>query len=107
MSAQTGSEAVVEFMLDGPVTVTRSYGPVTITGRRVIFRSYVHGPDAPVPNGEYACATIFADSNDNAEIATWDGGGDVPALPDWCPRPPDGWDAHVRAFRLALEGVTS
>ena len=107
MSAQTGAEAVVEFVLEKPVTVTRSYEPVDITGRRVIFRSYVHGPDAPVPNGEHGCVTLFAGSHDNVEVATWDGGGNVPVLPDWCPRPPDGWDAHVRAFRLALEGVTS
>ena len=107
MSAhQSVVETTVNFVFDEPVTVTRSYDGSKIVGRRVEFRSYASGPDAPTPNFEYGCATLFTKDNDNAQFATQDGSRWIPALPDWCPKPPEGWDSHVRAFQDTLKEET-
>lgn len=54
-------------------------------------------PDCPSFSGEIR-VTGFDDRSRCVEIAS----GDDPVVPDWCPRPPDGWADSIRAAFWAL-----
>lgn len=57
-------------------------------------------PDQPWFTGQIE-VRAFADDNANVEIAY----GDDPEVPDWCPRPPDGWADSIRAAFWALRAA--
>ena len=97
---QTSAEAIVEFLLFEPVTVRRP-GMADIVGDRVQWRTWVGSADYAVPNCDHTGVTLFGDKC-NVDLGTRYDDGWEDLLPEWCPRPQEGWDAHVRAFRDSL-----
>ena len=105
MSNQTRATATVEVKLDTPIPFVWLGGEVK-QGTYVQFEANQHGPGHyHLPNHDAATATLFAWDHSNQSLSVRIDGEWSPPLPDWCPTPPDGWDAHVQAFRETLKQV--